>query len=232
MSELFGPNTIDIGGTPMLLTVTGGSAVHLARPAQPSGSGRLALLEHDLRSKDPDRLRWLARYDRPALAEPRWAATTLCGREWSSMIGGDGGSVSRFDDTAFAPTCRRCMTVVDRQFPQSAADDRLPLVAQLAAAKVLEGGYCEVHNVPAPQQPLLRAAVKKLLRAETRHSVTTLVLPAGHVFVVCEAIYDAQSHDHVAQAIAALPIFLSEPSPPPIPIERDWVVDWQQWNVA
>ncbi|MEV8509734.1 hypothetical protein AB0368_33590 [Actinoplanes sp. NPDC051475] len=234
MSKLFGANTIDIGGTPMLLTVTGGSAVHLAAPAQPPGSGRMAVLEHYLRSKDPDRVQLLAVYDRRALAEPRWSATTLCGREWSMMIGGDGGSVSLFRETAFAPTCRRCLAVVDRQFPKPAADDRLALVARLAADKVLEGGHVEVHNVPADQVALLRGAVKKLLRAATSHSVVTHVLQAGQIIVVCDAIYDQKSHDRIAEAIASLPIFKSESDSQGLtrtPAEPDWVLDWRQWGV-
>ncbi|WBB82128.1 hypothetical protein O7606_12610 [Micromonospora sp. WMMD882] len=231
MSELFGANTIDIGGTSMLLTVTSASAVHLAAPAQTPGSGRAAVLEHYLRSDDPDRERLLANYDRRALAEPRWSVTTLCGREWSMMIGGDGGTVSLFRETAFAPTCRRCMAVVDRQFPKPAADDRLALVARLAADKVLESGHVEVHHVPADQQTLLRNGVKKLLRAATSHSVATHVLQAGQITVVCDAIYDEQSHDRAAEAIESLATFNSESGlqqSPHEPTERDWVIDWQQ----
>lgn len=235
MSKLFGANTIDIGGTPMLLTDAGGSAIHLTAPAQSAEAGRSAILEHDLRSEDPDRIRLLANYDQPALAEARWSPTTLCGRAWSMMIGGDGGSVSLFGGTAFAPTCRSCLTAIDRQFPKPAADDRLALVARLAADKVLEGGYVEVHHVPAEQQPLLRAAVKKLLRAATKRSVTTHLLQAGQLIVVCEAIYDEQSHDHIAEAIASLPVFVSEPgseqSRQPR-IVRDWVIDWRQWDIG
>lgn len=234
MSELFGTNTIDIGGTSMLLAVTSGSAVHLAAPTQTPGLGRAAVLEHHLWSADPDRERLLVNYDRRALAEPRWSATTLCGREWSMMIGGDGGTVSLFRETAFAPTCRRCMMVVDRQFPKPTADDRLALVARLAADKVLESGHVEVHNVPADQLTLLRNGVKKLLRAATSHSVATHVLQAGQLTVVCDAIFDEQSNDQAAEAVESLAAFLSESGLQQSPresIERDWVVDWQQWDV-
>jgi hypothetical protein len=231
MSELFRANVIEVGGVPMLLTVTGGSAVHLAVEAQPPVEGRAAVPERLLRSKKPDRVQLLARYDRATLAEPRWSPATLCGREWSMMIGGDGGSVSPFEETAFAPTCRQCMAVVDRQFPKPAADDRLALVARLAADQVLERGHVEVHNVPAEQRELLRAAVRKLLRAATSQGVSTHVLPAGQIIVVCDAIYDEKSADDDAQYVASLRLFGSDESPR-IPRERDWVVNWQQWDVS
>ena len=53
--------------------------------------------------------------------------------------------------------------------------------------------------------------------------------------MVCQAIYNEQSHDRIAEAIASLPIFTSEPGLQEAArprIERDWVVDRQQWDVA
>jgi hypothetical protein len=44
-----------------------------------------------------------------------------------------------------------------------------------------------------------------------------------------------QSHDDIAEAIASLPVFASEPgseeSRQPR-ITRDWAVDWRQWDIG
>ncbi|MFI1195354.1 hypothetical protein ACH4T9_19145 [Micromonospora sp. NPDC020750] len=103
------------------------------------------------------------------MAEPQWSATALCAR-WSMMIGGDGGTASLLRDTAFAPT-RRYMAVVDRQFPKPAADDRLAFVARLAADQVLGKRRRRSAQRAGHRQTLLRSAVKRLLQAETSHSV-------------------------------------------------------------
>ncbi|GHD28171.1 hypothetical protein GCM10007147_27910 [Nocardiopsis kunsanensis] len=42
----------------------------------------------------------MRRYDREALTEPCWAQTTLCGRLWVIMAGGDGGAVGRHGEVA------------------------------------------------------------------------------------------------------------------------------------
>jgi hypothetical protein len=230
MSELFGANVIEIAGTPMLLTATGGgTAVHLAAPVRPGVTGRSAVLEHLLRPDRVAEVPALVNYDLAALTQPRWSPATLCGRQWSEMVGGDGGVVSLFGVTAFAPTCRRCLASIDRSFAKPVPDGRLALVARLAADKVIETGHAEVLGVPGDQQQELRSRVKGLLRQQIGHSVTTHVVSPGRVLIVCDVLYDKLSGHKAAEAIARLPLPGQDPLPP---IEPDWIVSWDQWDVS
>ncbi|SBT40568.1 hypothetical protein GA0070621_1000 [Micromonospora narathiwatensis] len=63
------------------------------------------------------------------------------GRAWALMVGGDDGTLSRHREPAFAPTCRRCLTLMDRLFPAPAVDRRVPVVAQVVVDVVREHGY-------------------------------------------------------------------------------------------
>jgi hypothetical protein len=69
------------------------------------------------------------------------------------MVGGDGGAIGRYGETAFASNCRRCLTLLDRHFSKPALDDRIVLVAQLVADVVVDRhGLAEIHGVPGDQQ--------------------------------------------------------------------------------
>jgi hypothetical protein len=111
-----GPNIIEINGAAMLLTTTGGgTAIHLTAAATPD-TGREAVPDLYFDSSDNDPVP--AGYDPAALLEPRWSEKTLCGRDWAVMVGGDGGAIGRYGEVAFAPTCRRCLALIDRHFPK------------------------------------------------------------------------------------------------------------------
>jgi hypothetical protein len=176
--DTHGPNTIDINGAAMLLTTTGGgTAVHLTRVADNPRDGREAVPDFYFDAED----RIPAYYDRAALLKPQWSETTLCGRQWAVMVGGDGGAVGRYGQTAFAPSCRRCLALIDRHFPQPEPDDRLALVAQLAADIVLNRhGYAEIHGVPGDQQDQLRKAVRIRIRQRTGFTVRTHMINGVH----------------------------------------------------
>jgi len=62
----------------------------------------------------------------------------MCGRVWAVTTGGDGGPLDEFDETAFAPTCKRCLALMDEEFPEPRDHEQLPLVAQLTADIVLD----------------------------------------------------------------------------------------------
>jgi hypothetical protein len=100
----------------MLLTTTGGGvAVHLTAAAKTPDDGREAV-PGDFVDADGGGLTDVPDgYDRAALTEPRWAETTLCGREWAVIVGGDGGAIGRYGGVAYAPTCRCCLTLIDRR---------------------------------------------------------------------------------------------------------------------
>jgi hypothetical protein len=157
----YGPNVIEINGAAMLLTTVGsGIAVHLTAAA-PSG-GREAVPDYYFRTAD-DRVS--PSYDHARLLDPRWSETTLCGRRWAVMVGGDGGAIGPFGETAFAPNCRRCLGLLDRHFPRPVPDDRIVLISQLTADVVLDRhGFAEIHGVPGDQQDQLRKAIRTLIR--------------------------------------------------------------------
>lgn len=239
--ERHGPNAIVIDGTPMLLTITGGGvAVHLAAAAGPgreagpgggaaaAGPGREAV--DDLHFGDRYDGEPLTGYDRAALTEPRWSPRTLCGREWAVMAGGDGGPVGRHGEVAYAPTCRRCLALIDRHFPPPTPDSRLALVARLAADTVVEQrGFAEIHGVPGDQEPELRRTVRALIRERTGHSVRTYSVN-GIVFIECRAIHDQHADRTGREAAEAVDAFLNgEPLPRR---EKDWLISWTAWDVG
>ncbi|SHN24958.1 hypothetical protein [Cryptosporangium aurantiacum] len=231
-----GPNVIEVTGRPMLLTATSsGVAVHLATVADEPGSGREAV--HDVHFDDAngDEDRTMSGYDRTALTAPLWSRTTLCGREWAVMVGGDGGPVVRNGDVAFAPTCRRCLALIDRHFPAPKPDSRLALVAGLAADVVVDQrGFAEIHGVPGDQQAELRRTVRRLIRQRTNQSVRTFVA-GGNVYVECPEIHAEKVGQGAPRAPAALDAVALDAAfagelPPRA--ERDWVISWQTWDLG
>ena len=226
-SDLYGPNTVEINETSMLLTTAGGGvAVHLpAAEKLEGGRGAVPDLYFGVGKND----RVPAAYDRAALIERRWSEKTLCGREWAVMVGGDGGAVGRYGEVAFAPTCRRCLSSIDKLFPKPVADDRLALVTQLAADVVDQHGFAEIHDVQGDQQDQLRKSVRASIRERTGHAVRTYSI-SGVVYVECQGIYDQHADRHgraAAEAIGA--VLAGEPAPER---ERDWVISWSAWGVA
>ena len=80
-------NTIAIAAHTMLLTQTGGIAVHLTQPADIRDDARPAIPSHWRPSSlrpDTEETAELAE-----LREPRWAPRTLCGIRWTRMAGSD-----------------------------------------------------------------------------------------------------------------------------------------------
>ena len=146
---------------------------------------------------------------------PRWRAITLCGREWSRRAHGDEAS---------APTCRRCLAIMDRQFPQPALDPRFPLVVQFLTDMLLERGYATILRVPGDQQAAMRAAVRAAVRERTGYAVTSHVFE-DRVSFTCQPIYDQHADEHkrlVADVIAST-YFDGPPADVPPPL------DWETW---
>lgn len=159
-----GVNTIRAGEVELLLSGIGsGTAVHLSAAVGAGEIGRDAVPEH---YRQP----WnggpsLDGYDLQELARPRWNPMTLCGREWLGMAPGEGGAIYwPDDDLVYAPTCKRCLTLMDRHFPAPAPAPHLPLVVELVSDLLAEHGYAEIHGVPGDQQQLLRSQVRAKLR--------------------------------------------------------------------
>jgi hypothetical protein len=180
-------NVIPVGDREVLLTVTAGDAVHLSREAGQHETARSAVPGWHLRpSRVNSRARWRA-YNRAALAEPRWAETTLCGRQWIAMAGAEDGDADEPGDEAFVPTCRRCLAIMDKLFPEPVLDERFALIVQIITDTVAEHGYAEMRNVPGDQHAALRKQVRSAVRQRTGHGLQTLVHESMVVFI-CEPI--------------------------------------------
>ncbi|MEV0807634.1 hypothetical protein [Micromonospora sp. NPDC050200] len=174
-----------------------------------------------------DREEALRRYDIAALRDPVWAHTTMCGRIWAVMVGGDGGALSRYRKPAFAPTCRRCLTLMDRLFPAPAVDRRVPVVAQIVFEAVHKHGYAEVRGVPGDQLAVLRKEIRSLIRQRTGHPSETLV-HGDLLHVVCEPLRDPEAEMRTAAEAIDAVLFGKQPLPS-VRSDRDWVVSWSAW---
>lgn len=219
-------NVIPVGDEEFLLTVTAGDAVHLSREAGPDETARSAVPGwHLRRGRGTSQVRWHA-YNRTSLAERRWAETTLCGRQWIAMAGDEGGDADEPGDEAFAPTCRRCLAIMDKLFPEPVLNDRFALIVQIITDTVAEHGYAEMHNVPGDQHATLRRQVRSAVRQRTGHGLQTLVHESMVIFV-CEPI----SQQHAAKrgraaAEAMNSVLAGQPTPMPTP----WRLSWDTWT--
>ncbi|MET8090535.1 hypothetical protein [Micromonospora sp. NPDC005220] len=226
---LHGPNVITAGTSQLLLAVVSeGEAVHLVRRNNPPKAGRGALSDAHFYQADSDRELIKRRYDLAALEEPVWAQTTMCGRAWLVMAGGDGGPVSRYREPAFAPRCRRCLALMDRLFPAPAVDERVPVVAQLVVDLVLRHGYAEVRRVPGDQLFALRKAIRLLIKQQIGQPCRTFV-HNDLLMVVCESLGDREAEEQAAAEAVEAALLGREQLPAARPV-RNWVVSWSAWK--
>ncbi len=128
-------------------------------------------------------------------------------------------------DEAFAPTCRRCLAIMDKLFPEPVLDDRFALIVQIITDTVAEHGYAEMHNVPGDQHAALRKQVRSAVRQRTGHGLQTLVHESMVIFI-CEPI----SQQHAAErdraaAEAKNSVLTGEPTRMPAP----WRLSWDTW---
>jgi hypothetical protein len=222
-------NVIPVGDKEFLLTVTAGDAVHLSRETGPDETGRGAVPGWRLRPRRVNaRGRWRA-CNRAALAEPRWAETTLCGRQWIAMANSDDGDADDPGGEAFAPTCRHCLAIMDKLFPEPVLDDRLALIVQIITDTVAEYGYAEMRNVPGDQQAALRKQVRSALRQRTGYGLQTLVHESMVVFI-CEPISQLHAAEQARAAAEAMNSFLTGEQATPMP--TPWRLSWDTWATS
>ena len=216
-------NAIRIGDTEYLLTVTTGDAVHLTRETGPGKTGQSAVPDRYL-LPGPGQLASLGSYDQAALASLRWEAATLCGREWLYMAGVTWWDDEDLDEEDFsAPTCRRCLALMDKLFPAPELDDRFALALQAIAGTVAEHGYAEMWNVPGDQQAALRKQVRSAVKKRTGHPVQTLARGSLLVFV-CEPIH--QQHAAVREHAIAEATSSVLTGRPAQPLPTPWRLSW------
>jgi hypothetical protein len=213
-------NAIRVGSVTLLVTVTrGGTAIHLTREA---GRGEAPC------SAVPEHYREESRgfgYSPAEVADARWAETTMCGRAWLLMAGGDADE----DEATAPPTCRRCLALMDRLFPEPQLDDRFPLVVQLVADAVADHGYAEIRAVPGDQQTALRNQVRGEVRRRTGCGCRTYAYESMVIFV-CETIHaqhEAEMTELGGDAVSEVLDVV-----PQRRARRPWQLSWETWALG
>lgn len=151
-------NVIEVDRKQFLLTAAAGDAIHLTREADSEETGQAAVPDHYLED-------FKRTYDMAAILEPRWAEKTLCGRQWI-LMGGDRDTEEE-GEARYAPSCRRCLALLDTLFPAPKLDDRFPLIVRIIADTVLEHGTAEILDVPGDHQAALRREVRTEVKKRT-----------------------------------------------------------------
>lgn len=154
-------NTITIHGRSYVLAWVGGSAAHLV--AEPGdGDPARPIMSHAGAEPNPA-------YDPDELTNASWATRTLCGRGERIMCPTEAGRafVSMWngrEDAVLAPSWKRCLAILDKQFAEPAPAERLGWNVIRAMEQLQEWGCVHVLGVPAYQAELLR----KRLRTQAR----------------------------------------------------------------
>jgi hypothetical protein len=214
-------NTITTAGRTMLLTRTGGVAIHLTQSANDSDDSQPAVPSHMWRGSATD--------DADAftnLTDRRWAPRTLCGIQWHMMAGIESTATGTDDDRI--PTCRRCLAILDRWLPEPVPDERIGLLAVLAAGAVHQYGTAEVVGVPGDQHTALRGAVRDELKQRHGHSANTFVIDDRVVI----SSNDTTEALHAEMAKQFHRAFAGDDSEA-VPIDdSDWRFHWRTWSTT
>jgi hypothetical protein len=154
-------NTITIHGRSYVLAWVGANAAHLVAEAG-AGDPARPIMSHAGAEPNPA-------YEPDELTNASWATRTLCGRgEWIMCPTEAGRAfVSMWngrEDAVLAPSCKRCLVILDKQFAEPAPGERLGWNVIRAMEQLQEWGCVHVLGVPADQAELLR----KRLRTQAR----------------------------------------------------------------
>lgn len=153
-------NIIVIHDHSYLLAWVGGGAAHLVTGAGPDEPARSIL--------DSDHTASTLTYAERELAGACWSTRTICGRHGWTMCpaepGGASDPWSANQEPVFAPSCKQCLRVLDRQFDKPEPDDRLPWNVIRCIEELEQWGCFMIDDVPSEQMTLLRDRV----RAEAR----------------------------------------------------------------
>jgi len=212
-------NVIRVRDSEFLLTEGGGQAIHLTREAGPGEEGVAAVPDHYLHDLE-------AWYDRAALENPRWLETTLCGRQWILMASGED---TQDTDAVFAPTCRRCLALMDKLFPRPPMHPSFPIVVQVIADTLCEYGAADIFGVPGDQQAALRREVRAAVRKRAGFHTRTYAHESMVIFV-CQAIYDQHADAYSREAAEAMSRFLT--GEPAEPMSSPMRLRWDAWAVG
>lgn len=207
----------------MLLVETGGAAVHLAAETA-DGAGHSALPRHWSKDKANALIANLASDTLHELMASRWSSRTLCGRQWSVMAAGEAGPLYPDQLVQLAPTCQRCLASLDRRFPTPAPDERLGLLAELAADAVQEHGSAEIIGVPGDQVAALRAEIRRVFRQRFAYPgkswfVNDLLL------IACDEVTEQVRLDRGSAVVRSL----HQGAPTEPVADSGWRIRWHTW---
>jgi len=108
----------------------------------------------------------------------------------------------------YAPSCRRCLALLDTLFPAPKLNDRFPLIVRIIADTVLAHGIAEILDVPGDQQAALRKAVRAEVKQRLGYGFEDLC-PRDMVIFVCDPIYYMHADEHMHRGTEAMDAFLS-----------------------
>lgn len=228
MSLEYAPlNSLVVDGQPLLLGEAGGGlAVHLVANAIGSPDARAAVSATWLDRASRGYVDSIANYSPAVLLEACWSPRTLCGIGWQSMAAGEGGPLRASQESALAPTCRRCLTSLDRRFSDPAPDDRIALLAVLIAQAVEEHGSAEVVGVPGDQLKQLRAAARRELRRRLGYDGKTYV-HGDLLLVTCDEATEQVRLDMAEETVKSMPLGIPDGRPRD---ESGWRLRWDAWS--
>jgi len=221
-------NSVVIDGQPLLLGQAGGHAVHLVPEAIGRPDALAAIPATWLDPATRSYVESIANYAPALLLEPCWSPRTLCGIEWHGMAAGEGGPLQASQEPALAPTCRRCLTSLDRRFPAPTPDDRIGLLAVLIAQAVEEHGSAEVVGVPGDQLKALRAATRRELRRRLGYDGKTYV-HGDFLLVTCDEATEAVRAVTAQETIQSMPLGIPDGQPRD---DSGWRLRWHTWSTT
>lgn len=222
-------NAIVVDGEALLLGQAGGGlAVHLVPNADGSSEARAAVPAtwHDRASRGY--VKSIANYPPALLLQACWSTRTLCGIGWQSMAAGEGGALRASQEPALAPTCRRCLTSLDRRFPAPTPDDRIDILAVLIAQAVEEHGSAEVLGVPGDQLKPLRAAARRELRRRLGYDGKTYV-HGDYLLVTCDEATEEARLATAREVVQAMPAGIPDGQPRD---DSGWRLRWDTWSAS
>ena len=209
-------NLISVLGRDLLLVdVGGGAETHLAEVAD--GQGRSA--------------RHQGNEDAPLPG--RWNHSTMCGRTWNRMAAGADELLPLWRDPAFAPTCRRCLRLLNSWFPTAEVPSGVWLLASVVAEEVTRFSSTYVTGVPVEHVEATRAAIRKVLRSNGFRSSTRVV--DGVVHVWSDDAYDALDPSEIRTSVtSALERIATgvDAAPQRDPDATSRPVDWHTWVIG
>ncbi|MBX7068532.1 MAG: hypothetical protein K1X38_04025 [Microthrixaceae bacterium] len=209
-------NSISVLGRELLLVEVGsGAETHLA--AVTDGPGRAA--DHQGDQIEP--------------ADGRWNFSSLCGRTWHRMAAGADDRLPLWRHPASAPTCRRCLRILDAWFPATETPAGVELLTAVVTEEVTRFGSAYVIGVPAEHVEATRASFRSALRSGGFRSATRVI--DGIVHLWSDDAYEALDHDAIRSRLisvlegisrGAVVKLSADPESTPGPIYwHTWVID-------